>query len=227
MFLGHFATGLAAKPLAPRMALPALLVAPQVLDLAWPVLVATGVEQAHLEPGHLAASPLVLEHMPYSHSLVFALGWALGFALGYLALTRDRRGAAVGAALVVGHWLLDWIAHGPDMQLWPGGARHGLGLWGSLPGTLAAELGMFAVGATLYTRATRATGPIGRWGWPALAAVLTVGFVVATVGAPPPSIDALLAFAAAVLVVVVVAAVAIDRQRPPRARRELAPLNRR
>ena len=85
MFLGHFATGLAAKPLAPRASLPALLIAPQVLDLAWPVFVATGVEHAHLERGHLAASPLVLEHMPYSHSLVFALGWALLFALGYPA----------------------------------------------------------------------------------------------------------------------------------------------
>lgn len=216
MFLGHFATGLAARPLAPRMSLPALLVAPQVLDLAWPVFVATGVERAHLERGHLAASPLVLEYMPYSHSLVFALGWALAFALGYLALTRDRRGAVVGAALVVGHWLLDWIAHGPDMQLAPGGARHGLGLWGSVPATLAVELGMFAVGAALYTRATRATGPIGRYGWPALAALLTLGFVAATLGDPPPSMDALLASVGGLLVIVVGAAIAIDRQRPAR-----------
>lgn len=216
MFLGHFATGLAAKPLAPRASLPALLVAPQVLDLAWPVFVATGVERAHLERGHLAASPLVLEHMPYSHSLVFALGWALAFALGYLAITRDRRGAVVGAALVVTHWLLDWIAHEHDMPLWPGSARYGLGLWRSVPGTLAVELGMFAIGAALYTRATRATGPIGRWGWPCLALLLVSGFVTATIGTPPPSIDALLVTVAATLVVVVGAAVAIDRQRPAR-----------
>lgn len=216
MFLGHFATGLAAKPLAPRASLPVLLIAPQVLDLAWPVLVATGVERAHLERGHLAASPLVLEHMPYSHSLVFALGWALVFALGYLAITRDRRGALVGAALVLGHWLLDWIAHEPDMPLVPGGARYGLGLWHSLPGTLAVELAMFAVGAALYTRATRATGPIGRWGWPILALLLVGAFVGATLGTPPPSIDALLATVAVMLVVVVGAAIAIDRQRPAR-----------
>lgn len=216
MFLGHFATGLAAKPLAPRASLPALLIAPQVLDLAWPVFVAAGVERAHLERGHLAASPLVLEHMPYSHSLVFAVGWALAFALGYRAITGDRRGAVVGAALVVAHWLLDWIAHEHDMPLWPGSARYGLGLWRSVPGTLAVELGMFAIGAALYTRATRATGPIGRWGWPCLALLLVGGFVAATIGTPPPSIDALLVTVAATLVLVVGAAVAIDRQRPAR-----------
>ena len=216
MFIGHFATGLAAKPLAPRASLPVLLVASQAMDLAWPVLVATGVERAHIERGHLAASPLVLEYIPYSHSLVAALGWALLFALGYLALTRDRRGALVSAGLVVAHWFLDWCSHGADVQVVPGGARHGLGLWRSVPGTLAVELGMFALGAVLYTRATRATGPIGRWGWPTLAALLAVAFVVTTMGPPPPSIDALLAAMGAMLVIVLGASIAIDRQRPAR-----------
>ena len=93
MFLGHFATGLAARPLAPKVPLPMLLAAPQVLDLVWPVLVGTGVERAHLEPGHLAASPLVLEHMPYSHSLVAAVGWARATAAIWMVATRARRGA--------------------------------------------------------------------------------------------------------------------------------------
>jgi membrane-bound metal-dependent hydrolase YbcI (DUF457 family) len=132
MFIGHFATGLAAKPLAPRASLPTLLMASQAMDLAWPVLVATGVERAHVERGHLAASPLVLEYMPYSHSLVAALGWALLFALGYLALTRDRRGALVSAGLVVAHWFLDWASprgrrpgHAPAARAtaWACGAR--------------------------------------------------------------------------------------------------------
>lgn len=217
MFLGHFAIGLAARPLAPRAPLPVLLAAPQVLDIVWPVLVATGVEHARLEPGHLPAAPLVLEHMPYSHSLVAAAGWALLFALGYLVVTRDRRGAVVAALLVLSHWLLDWIAHEPDMPLVPGGARHGLGLWRSVPGTLTVELAMFALGAWLYTRDTAARGPVGRYGWPVLAAALTATFLSATLGAAPPTMNALLVGAAGIIVVVIGAAVAIDRQRPARA----------
>lgn len=216
MFLGHFAIGLAARPLAPRVPLPMLLLAPQVMDLAWPALVGLGVERARIEPGHLAASPLVLEHMPYSHSLVAALGWALVTALAYGLVARDRRGALVVAALVLSHWLLDWIAHEPDMPLVPGGDRYGLGLWRSLPATLITELAMFAVGAWLYTRATVASGPVGRLGWPGLAGLLVLGFLAALFGEPPPSIRALLIIAAVIIVVVVGAAIAVDRQRPPR-----------
>ncbi len=49
MFIGHFAVGFAAKPLGRRVPLPVLLIAPQLLDLVWPILIATGVEHAHLE----------------------------------------------------------------------------------------------------------------------------------------------------------------------------------
>jgi hypothetical protein len=214
MFLGHFAVGLAARPIARRVPLPVLLLAPLLMDVAWPILVSLGVERAQVVPGHLAASPLVLEHMPYSHSLLTGLGWALALALLYGALSRDRRGALVVAVLVLSHWLLDWISHEPDMPLVPGGAGHGLGLWRSLPATLLTELVMFAAGAALYSRATRATGPIGRYGWPALAGVLALGFVGSTLGKPPPSLDALLAALSVSLLVVIGAAIAVDRQRP-------------
>lgn len=216
MFLGHFATGLAAKPLAPKLPLPALLAAPQVLDLVWPVLVASGVERARLEPGHLDASPLVLEHMPWSHSLVMAAVWAVLVGVGWWLATRDRRGALVLAVLVIGHWLCDYVAHEPDMPLYPGGARYGLGLWRSLPATLVVELAMFAIGAWLYTRATVARGPMGRLGWPIFAAVLVALFVYATVGAPPPTIDGVIIAAGVLLVVIIAVATAIDRQRPAR-----------
>lgn len=218
MFLGHFAVGLAARPLAPRVPLPVLLLAPQLLDVLWPVLVATGVERARLEPGHLDASALVLEHVPYSHSGLATAGWAALAALAYLAWSRDRRGAQVVAALVVSHWLLDWVAHEPDMPLYPGGPRYGLGLWASRPGTLVTELAMFAAGAWRYTRATVARGSIGRWGWPALAAILAIGFVGSTLGPPPPSLDHLLLMVGVALAGVLGAAIAIERQRPSRPR---------
>ena len=216
MFLGHFAVGLAARPLAPRAPLPVLLAAPQVLDIVWPILVGSGIERARIEPGHLDASPLVLEHMPYSHSLVTACGWALLSALAYFLWRRDRRGALVVAALVLSHWLLDWASHEPDMPLYPGSARYGLGLWYSKPATLVTELAMFGVGAWLYTRATVATGRWGRIGWPALVGFLVVAFLGAMFGKPPPNVDALVITAFVLIAAIIGVAWAIDRQRPGR-----------
>jgi len=42
-------------------------------DILWPIFNLAGIERAHIQPGATAASPLVLEYMPYSHSLVAAL----------------------------------------------------------------------------------------------------------------------------------------------------------
>jgi hypothetical protein len=92
----------------------------------------------------------------------------------------------------------------------------GLGLWSSLPATLAVELAMFAIGAWLYTRATEATGAIGRIGWPILAGLLVAAFLAAELGKPPPDIHTLVVLAGVMIVVVIAASAAIDRQRPAR-----------
>ncbi|HET7505557.1 MAG TPA: hypothetical protein VFK02_31270 [Kofleriaceae bacterium] len=202
MFIGHFAVGLAAKRLAPRASLPVLLAAPQVLDIAWPIFVATGVEHARIVKGVTAASPLALDYMPYSHSLVAAALWSIGFGIGYLLLTRDRRAAGVLAACVMSHWILDWIAHAPDMPILSGdGPRYGLGLWNSIPATLVVEGAMFAAGAWLYVRSTRATDRAGAIGYWALIAVLAVAYVGAIFGPPPPSINTMVGVALGGLVV--------------------------
>ena len=45
MFLGHVAVGMAAKRAAPRVSLAVLILAAQLADVIWPVLVGLGVEQ--------------------------------------------------------------------------------------------------------------------------------------------------------------------------------------
>ena len=47
--------------------------------------------------------------------------------------------------LVVSHWVLDVVTHIPDMPLYPGGPKFGLGLWNSVAGTLVVETVMFAL----------------------------------------------------------------------------------
>jgi uncharacterized membrane protein len=113
------------------------------------------------------------------------VAWATAFAGIYYAVTRYRVGAIVIWIGVVSHWLLDWITHRPDMPLYPGGARYGLGLWNSIPGTMIVELSMFAVGIWLYLRTTRAKDRIGTYALLAYLALLLLSYIGDRFGAPP------------------------------------------
>src|ERR1700730_14161852 len=146
MFIGHFALGLAAKPQAPRVSLAMLFAAAQFADLLWPVLVAAGLEHVRIDPGNTAFTPLDFVSYPYSHSLLALVIWGVGLAWGYRLLAGGRRSFVVIAGLVVSHWVLDVIVHRPDMPLYPEGPKFGLGLWSSVPLTIAIELAMFGAG---------------------------------------------------------------------------------
>jgi membrane-bound metal-dependent hydrolase YbcI (DUF457 family) len=187
MFIGHFAVGFASKRLAPRTSLGALMAAPLLLDLVWPIFLAFGIEHARIAPGITAVTPLDLYDYPYTHSLVGALGWSVAAAALYLCLRPDRRVALVLAAGVFSHWVLDFVTHRPDMAIYPGGsARVGLGLWYSIPATVAIEGAMFIAGVALYAKTTRARDTRGRvsfWAYVGLLAVL----YVATFVTPPPA----------------------------------------
>jgi hypothetical protein len=74
MFVGHYAPAFALKPAAPGVPLWALFISVQLLDLVWALLILTGVEHARMVPGHMALSPIILDYMPYSHSL--PAGWS-------------------------------------------------------------------------------------------------------------------------------------------------------
>jgi hypothetical protein len=191
MFIGHLALGFAAKRLEPRVSLALLFVAAQFADLLWPVLVAIGVEQVRIDPGNTAFTPLDFVSYPYSHSLLLLIVW--GVALGVVCrwlVSNHRAIVVVMAGLVVSHWVLDFVTHRPDMPLYPGGPRLGLGLWNSIPGTLAVECALYAVGVWMYVRTTEARDAIGRWAFAALAAFLVLAYLAA-VGTAPPSIPAL------------------------------------
>jgi hypothetical protein len=92
----------------------------------------------------------------------------------------------VAAALVVSHWLLDFASHRPDMPLHPwGGPRLGLGLWRSLPLTLAVEGALFACATAFYARG-RATGR----SFALLIATLVALYLANLFGPPPPNMTA-------------------------------------
>jgi hypothetical protein len=188
MFLGHYAVALAAKRAAPATSLGTLFLASVFVDLLWPLLLLAGVERARVDPGIRGLSPLVFEHYPVSHSLLMVCAWALLAGGAYYVVARDRRGVAIVALLVVSHWLLDAVAHRPDLALVPGGAvRVGFGLWNAPLASAVAELGLFAGGVLLYLRATPGQK---RWRLAALCALLLAIFAGDLLGPPPPSITA-------------------------------------
>jgi hypothetical protein len=191
MLIGHFALGLAAKRFTPRAPLGLLLLAPFLLDLVFPIFVLLGWEQIRVLPEEKGFLTLGLEHLPYSHSLMAAVGWALLLALPYFFWRRDGRGALVLAALVLSHWVLDTLTHRPDMAvLISGGPKLGLGLWNSLVGTFVVEGALFAFCLWLYvssTRATRRSGDLALWGLIGLLVVSYLGFAL---GPPLPNGEA-------------------------------------
>jgi len=215
MFIGHFALGFAAKRAAPRMSLATLFAAAQLADIIWPVLVALGIEQVRIEPGITAFTPLDFVSYPYSHSLLMLLVWGALFGALSARSTHDRRTWLVVAALVVSHWVLDWITHRPDMPLYPGSAKFGLGLWNSVPATITVETLMFVAGLWIYARATRARDAIGRRGLSALAGFLLVIYVANAIGPPPPSVTAIVIAGIAGAAVIVLWAWWFDRHRSP------------
>jgi LexA-binding, inner membrane-associated putative hydrolase len=201
MFIGHFALGYAAKRWVPQLSLAVLFGAAQLADLVWPVLVAFGVEQVRIVPGITASTLLQFISYPYSHSLLALVLWGalagwicIRSAFAKAAADKPREKARiflVVLALVVSHWVLDFVTHIPDLPLYPGSARYGLGLWNSVVGTFVVETVMFAIGVSIYVRATRSRDAIGKWAFFGVTAFLFVGFLANAGGTPPPSVTAL------------------------------------
>lgn len=204
MFIGHFAVGFASKRLAPRTSLAWFMVAVQLADILWPIFLLLGWEHARIDPAATRYTPLDLYDFPWSHSLAALAVWATLFAAIYWAVTRYRPGAIVLWFGVVSHWLLDWITHRPDMPLYPGSRRHGLGLWNSIAGTMIVELAMFLAGVWLYARATQARDRIGRYGFAAFVLVLLGLDIGDRFSGPPPDVSSLI-WLSIVLVPLVVA----------------------
>jgi hypothetical protein len=191
MFVGHFGAALAAKRAAPRVSLGWLFAASQLPDLVWPVLVLAGIERVRIAPGDTAFTPLAFEHYPWSHSLLAVLAWAALLGLLYVVTHQNTPEALTLGALVVSHWVLDWVTHRPDLPLYPGGtARFGLGLWNSVAATLVVECALYLAALWLYVRHTTARDRAGRIGFWALAILLLIIQAANVFSPPPPSVNA-------------------------------------
>jgi hypothetical protein len=194
MFLGHYGAALALKRAEPKVSLGTLFLAVQLVDLLWSAFVLLGWERVRIVPGIAAASPFEFLYYPISHSLLAGALWALVAAgLYYTWPTRDTarhwQAAAVVGAAVLSHWLLDLIVHLPDLPLTGAedSPKLGLGLWRSLPATLAVELLVFGIGLLIYVRHGSRRHPVRRGRLAVVVGILLVSFL-SSFAAPPPGV---------------------------------------
>jgi hypothetical protein len=129
VFIGHWAPALAAASHPRAPGLGTLFVAGQLVDWGFFALLLAGEERMRIVPGITAMTPLDLYHMPYTHSLVGSAVWAAGFAALVWLWRRDRIAAAIAAAVVLSHWLLDLLVHRPDLTIAGAPPKLGFGLW--------------------------------------------------------------------------------------------------
>ena len=195
MFIGHYAVGLASKRFAPRSSLGALIAAPILLDLLWPIFLLLGWEHVSIVPNGNPFLRLQFDSYPISHGLVAVIGWATLYASIYFGVTRYLAGTIVIWAGVVSHWLMDYLVHLPDLPLTARGRLFGLGLWNHRWLTVAIEVALFAIGIWTYQRQTRAKDKIGLYGFLGFVAALLLGYAGAVFGPAPPSVRKLAGFA--------------------------------
>ena len=131
MFVGHYGVSFAAKKAEPSIPLWVLFIAVQLLDVLWAPFVLLGIENVRIVPGITASNPLDLYYMPYTHSLLAAIGWSVAAFLVYRLAVRNApsRAAAIVGVAVFSHWVLDFLVHRPDLPLYDNTAKVGLGLW--------------------------------------------------------------------------------------------------
>ena len=212
MFVGHYGVSFAAKRAEPAIPLWVLFIAVQLLDVLWAPFVLLGIEKVRIVPGFTASNPLDLYYMPYTHSLVAAIGWSVIAFLAYRFAVRSAppRAAAIVGLAVFSHWVLDFLVHRPDLPLYDNTAKVGLGLW-NLPAVALGLEALLLFGAMwLYLQHTARRTAMLVFG------VVMLGLQAYVFFGPPPASDN--AAAATALIAYAVFAVvirALERRTAP------------
>jgi len=188
MLVGHFAIGMIGKRAAPQVSLGTLTLASMLPDLLGFVFIITGQEHLRMVPGGRGIESVELYDISLSHSLAMDALWAVLFAGFYGWRRRHGAGAFMLFAAVMSHWVLDFISHRPDMPLAPGVTQvYGLGLWTSLPWTLAVEGGLWLASLIVYVRMTSAKNRAGVYVFWLVVALLTASWISNLTASAPPA----------------------------------------
>jgi hypothetical protein len=174
MFIGHYAPAFIAATSRKSPKLGALFVAAQLVDIAFFGFLILGVERMRLTPNATVMNAMDLYNVPWTHSLLGAVGWGIGFALVVKLLRGSWTAGAIGGAVVVSHWAIDLLVHRPDLTLAGNPPALGLGLWNHPWIEIPIELAFAFGGLWFFVSRTRATGTVGNWSPLALAIGMAV-----------------------------------------------------
>ena len=186
MHVGHFAAGFIGKRVEPKLSLGTLVLAAMLPDFLWCIFMILGVEHVRFHEARGAVNYFEPYDIAFSHSLLMTVVWAAAFAGLYYFRRRLVRSAAILFALVSTHWVLDVVAHRPDMPLAPGlAARFGLGLWANIPATIIVEGGFWLLAIIVYVRSTYSKRKLATLVfWIGIVLITLIGYN--NVAGPPP-----------------------------------------
>ena len=167
-----------------------------LLDFALWLFVLLGWEAVTI-PANFASTHQPEFSFPYSHGLVASVLWsvlagAVGLVWSARLDTAKWRVAALLAAAVFSHWLLDALVHRPELPAAGAGSqKFGLGLWDSMPIALMAEAAIVVVGLCLFVRGSRL--PRSKSIALTVLVLVIMAFTVVgmTIAPPPPSAQAM------------------------------------
>jgi hypothetical protein len=188
MFIGHYAPAFVAatSPKSPRLG--ALFVAAQLVDIAFFSFLILGVEHMRLTPLATTMNAMDLYDMPWTHSLVGAIGWDAAFAVAIKLMRGTWTAGAIGGAVVVSHWMIDLLVHRPDLTIAGRPPALGLGLWNHPWIEIPLELAFAFGGLWFFVSRTQPTGAAGKWSPLALAAGMAVLQAINWATAQPDSV---------------------------------------
>ena len=127
MFIGHYDVSFIVKKKALDMPIWLLFASVQLLDIIAFTLVLLGIEKASYVPND---NPFFRNYLdlPYSHSLTGALIVSVLVFFTFRIMDKKTWAWILGLC-VLSHWVIDLIVHTPDLSLFFGIVKVGLGLW--------------------------------------------------------------------------------------------------
>lgn len=207
MFVGHYAVGLVAKKVEPKLNLGWVFLAVMLPDALLGLFVLLGIEKVTIPVNYQDLRYLTFE-FPFSHGLVAALLWSgLTFVFFNWLWRRNARAtkmAALMAAAVFSHFLLDVIVHIPEIPLLAQDSlKIGLGLWHHLGVALGFETFITFMGLVIYLKANPNIRLRAKIGLPILIGFLILFTVGGQLFSPAPPNAASLAASWIVMTIII------------------------
>ncbi|KAL1951192.1 hypothetical protein VTO73DRAFT_341 [Trametes versicolor] len=166
MWVAHYASGLIAKPFAPRVPLSLLALAGAFPDVVFFLLQFFGIETFNLDSSLIPRGcfPYTNDY-PYSHSLLGMTLSGVALAVGYRWSTSapvTLRDQAAIVAASASHFLLEWPSHREDIKITPHDSfQLGAGLFDSPVATFLVECAIYLAGLWVYTTFAPITTKVG------------------------------------------------------------------